>query len=175
MGRPRPRGPYRISLRSGQVVAEAGQFLEGWAGGVPHVKTAGSGPCAQGLFDRETGNQSEAEPGVEVIAGSSGQLRLIDQRPFEETGFDRPIPHETGGGGTHLVALDADGENGGTDGIRGRVTQTVAGVSVSSERLTVSAGGGIGAGGALETEVAKADRPRLELALDCPRGRLQFP
>ncbi|NIP46919.1 MAG: hypothetical protein GWN21_11715, partial [Gammaproteobacteria bacterium] len=60
---------------------------------------------------------------------------------------------ETNGSATHRVELNADLENGGSDGVIGRVAQTGDASSVLGAHLSVTAGGGVGAGTALRTQV----------------------
>ncbi len=57
---------------------------------------------------------------------------------------------ETTGASGHRVDLLADLEKGGGDGVVGQVSQTGVGVSVTAGHVSVVAGGGIGAGAALQ-------------------------
>jgi filamentous hemagglutinin family protein len=60
---------------------------------------------------------------------------------------------ETAGAAGHRVELHADQENDGSDGVTGRVTQTGIAASVSGGHLDVIAGGGVGIGTPLRTQV----------------------
>ncbi|MCZ6845675.1 MAG: filamentous hemagglutinin N-terminal domain-containing protein [Alphaproteobacteria bacterium] len=136
------------------------------------IKAAGGGSLVAGgaltiAADVEAGadmtftaGNDGTRAGDDVTIAAGGVVRLVSGTPATlrfSAGDDMVFDGgriQTSGAVGHRVELHADLENGGSDGVIGGISQTGIATSVSGGQLTVTAGGGIGAGTALRTAVA---------------------